>query len=186
MKGFWIAVLGMVLAAGAPATAKMKKSGFGDMNQHLVVTPMGGLVFPTGDFSNVANMGFSTGAGLEYFVAPRVALAANFGYQRFGKDSLVGDNPNFFFIGGGVRGFLVDDAKFNPYGRVAGGLYQGNSKSNAGVNFGVGGLCRANAKVGIFAEGSIHFVFVGGGGASTTLTFFGLSGGLSLTIPTGK
>ncbi len=186
MKRFLILVLTMVLAASISASAKAKPSGFGGMNRMLVFTPMGGLVLPTGDFSNGADIGFTTGGNLEYFVAPRVALTFNLNWQSFGNPSLIGDGADFFFIGAGARGFLMDDATLNPFARVAGGLYQGNSESNAGINFGGGFLYRTSEKLGIFGEGSINFVFGQGSGASTTATFFGLTGGLSITIPTGK
>ena len=157
----------------------------------LVFTPTGGLVIPTGDFSNGTNgadIGFTTGGNLEYFVAPRVALTAGFNWQSFGNPSLSGDGADFFFLGIGARGFAFDDAQINPFGRVAGGLYQGNSESNAGINFGGGILYRASEKLGIFGEGSLNFVFDfdQGSGTSTTATFFGITGGLSITIPTGN
>jgi hypothetical protein len=165
----------------------MKPSGFGDMNQSLVLTPMGGLVIPTGDFDDAADMGFTTGANLEYFVAPRVALSANFNWQSFGNPFPTGDGADFFFIGAGARGFMSDDAALNPFGRVAGGLYQGNSEANAGVNFGAGLWYRASENIGIFGEGSLNFVFGQSTGfTSSTATFFGLTGGVAITIPTGK
>ncbi len=187
MKKFLLTVFGLVLVFSAVAFAKPKPSGFGSMDQKLVVTPMAGLAFPTGDFGDAADMGFLIGGGLEYFVHPRAALSFNLGYHTFGNPAPAGDNPDFFLVGAGVRGFLYDDAKFNPYGRVAGGLYQGNSESNTGVNFGAGGLYRMSSNLGLFAEGNIHFVFdVGTGSFSNTANFLGLTGGLALTIPTGK
>jgi len=186
MKRFLILVLAMVLAASISASAKVKPSGFGGMNGMLVFTPTGGLVIPTGDFSNGADIGFTIGGNLEYFVAPRVALTGGFNWQSFGNPSPSGDGADFFFLGIGARGFAFDDAQVNPFGRIAGGLYQGNSESNAGINFGGGVLYRASEKLGIFGEGSLNFVFGQGSGASTTVTFFGITGGLSVTIPTGK
>jgi hypothetical protein len=156
------------------------------MDKALVVTPTAGLAFPMGDFGDAADMGFLVGANLEYFVNPRVALSGNLAYHSFGNPSTVGDGADFFLIGGGFRGLLFDDAKINPYGRVAGGLYQGNDESNVGLNFGVGGLCRSSKTLGFFAEGSLHFIFGQGSGASETANFFGLTGGLVLTIPSGK
>ena len=188
MRRFALTVLAMLLISAVTASAKPKPSGFGTMDKTLVVTPTGGLAFPTGDFGDAADMGFLVGANLEYFVHPRAALSANVGYQRFGQPFTVpGDNPSFLFIGGGVRRFLFDDAKVNPFGRVAGGLYQGNSESNVGLNFGVGGLLRSTKTLGFFAEGSLHFVFdVSSGATSFTANFFGLTGGVVLTIPSGK
>lgn len=188
MRKILLTVLALVLVLTVSAAAKQKPSGFGTMDKTLVFTPTVGLTFPSGDFHNVANMGFLVGSNLEYFVAPRVAISFNFNYERFGKpDSVRGDNRNFFFIGGGARGFLFDDAKVNPFGRVAGGLYQGNNQSNVGINFGAGALYRATKNVGVFGEGAIHFVFNYGSGLNThTATFFGVNGGLSLAIPTGK
>jgi len=187
MRRLALTVLAMLLVLAVSASAKPKPSGFGTMEKALVVTPTGGLVFPTGDFGDDADMGFLVGANLEYFVHPRAALSANVAYQRFGNPLPAGDSPDFFFIGGGARGFLFDDAKVNPYGRVAGGLYQGNDESNAGVNFGLGGLLRSTKTLGFFAEGSIHFVFdIESGATSFTASYLGLTGGLVLTIPTGK
>lgn len=187
MRKLALTVLAAVLLLAVGASAKPKPSGFGTMDKALVFTPTGGLVFPTGDFGDAADMGFLVGGNLEYFVYPQVALSLNADYQRFGNPFSTGDNADFFFIGGGARGLLFDDAKINPYGRVAGGLYQGNSESNVGLNFGVGGLYRSSKTLGFFAEGSMHFVFDVGAGANTfTANYFGLTGGLVLTIPTGK
>lgn len=187
MKRIALTVLAVLLVLAATASAKPKPSGFGTLDKALVVTPTAGLVFPMGDFGNAADMGFLVGANLEYFVNPRVAFSGNVDYQRFGNPFPIGDSPNFFFIGGGFRGLLFEDAKLNPYGRVAGGLYQGNSESNVGLNLGVGGLYRSSKTLGFFAEGSLHFVFGQGAGANSfTANFLGLTGGLVLTIPTGK
>ncbi len=187
MKRIALTVLAVFLLAAATGFAKPKPSGFGTLDKTLVVTPTGGLLFPTGDFDDVADMGFLVGANLEYFVVPRVSLSLNADYHRFGNPFSTGDSPDFFFIGGGVRGLLFDDAKINPYGRAAGGLYQGNDESNVGLNLGVGGLYRSSKTLGFFAEGALHFVFgVGGGTASSTANFLGFTGGLVLSIPSGK
>lgn len=186
MRRFALTVLAMILVLVVSASAKPKPSGFGTLDKTLVVTPTGGLGFPMGDFADAADMGFLVGGNLEYFVNPRAALSLNLGYHAFGSEVSGGDGPDFFLIGGGARGLLFDDAKINPYGRVAGGLYQGNSESNVGFNFGVGGLYRSSKTLGFFAEGGLHFVFGVGSGVSTTANFLGFTGGLVLTIPTGK
>ncbi|MCI0331142.1 MAG: hypothetical protein L0196_09420 [candidate division Zixibacteria bacterium] len=186
MRRFALTVFAMLLVWAVSASAKPRPSGFGTLDKTLVVTPMGGLVFPTGDFGDAADMGFLVGSNLEYFVHPRGALSVNLGFHSFGSDVSGVDGPDFFLIGGGARGFLYDDAKINPYGRVAGGLYQGNDESNVGINFGVGGLYRSTKSLGFFAEGGLHFVFGVGTGASETANFFGFTGGLVLSIPSGK
>ncbi|HLG93952.1 MAG TPA: hypothetical protein VI546_03860, partial [candidate division Zixibacteria bacterium] len=180
-----LAVLVLLLAAAA-GFAKPKPSGFGTLDKALVVTPMGGLVFPMGDFSNGADMGFMVGGNLEYFINPRVALSGNLAYHSFGAPSGAPDGADFFLIGGGFRGLLFDDAKINPYGRAAAGLYQGNDESNVGINFGGGVLIRSTKTLGFFAEGALHFVFGVGSGVSETANFFGATGGVVLTIPSGK
>jgi len=188
MRRIVLTVLAMFLVLAATAFAKPKPSGFGTMDKALVVTPTAGLAFPMGDFGDQADMGFLVGGNLEYFVNPRVALSGNLAFHSFGDPSTSPpDGTDFFLIGGGARGLLFDDAKINPYGRVAGGLYQGNSESNVGLNFGVGGLYRSSKTLGFFAEGSLHFVFGQGAGANSfTANFLGLTGGLVLTIPSGK
>lgn len=186
MRKFLLTVLAVLLVFAALATARPRPSGFGTLDKTLVVTPTGGLLFPTGDFDNGADMGFLAGGNLEYFVNPRAALSLNVAYHSFGAPTGVPDGADFFMIGGGARGLLFDDAKINPYGRVAGGLYQGNDESNVGVNFGAGALIRSSKTLGFFAEGALHFVFGVGTGASTTVNFLGFTGGLVLTIPTGN
>ena len=187
MRKIALTVLAVLLVSAGIAVAQPKPSGFGTMDKSLVVTPTGGLVFPTGDFGDAADMGFTVGANMEYFVDPRFALSMNVSYQQFGNPSTTGDNPDFFFFGGGARGLLFEDAKINPYGRAAGGLYQGNDESNVGVNFGGGALIRSSKTLGFFAEASMHFVFgVGAGAGSFTANYFGLTGGVVLTIPSGK
>ncbi|MGH8004517.1 MAG: hypothetical protein ACRECJ_07325 [Limisphaerales bacterium] len=186
MKRIALTVLAVLLAAVATGFAKPKPSGFGTLDKTLVVTPSGGLGFPMGKFGDNADMGFLVGGNLEYFVAPQAALSLNLGFHSFGSEGSSVDGPDFFLIGGGVRGLLFDDAKINPYGRAAAGLYQGNDESNVGINFGGGALIRSTKTLGFFAEGSLHFIFGQGSGASETANFFGLTGGLVLSIPSGK
>lgn len=179
----------MVLFASGFAFAQPRPSGFGDMSQALVFTPGAGLVFPVGDFNDRNDLGFSTGAGLEYFVSPRLALLFNYSYLSFSDPAPPGPavpGENFHFLGLGARGFLFKDARLNPYLRAAGGLYQGETRSKSGVNFGPGVLYRISKNVGLFAEGNAHFVFDYGSGVSSTANFLGVSAGLSFTIPTGK
>jgi hypothetical protein len=186
MRKFLLTVLAVLLVFAALATAKPRPSGFGTLDKTLVVTPSAGLGFPMGDFADAADMGFLVGGNMEYFVHPRAALSLNLGYHSFGSDVSGADGPDFFLIGGGARGLLYEDAKINPYGRVAGGLYQGNDESNVGINFGGGALIRSNKRLGFFAEGALHFVFGVGAGASTTVNFLAFTGGLFLTIPSGN
>lgn len=184
---FLVLVLFFSVAAGF---AQPKESGFGDMNHSLVLTPATGLVFPVGDFNDRNDLGFAVGSGLEYFVSPRVALLLNYSYLSFSDPdppapSVPGEN--FHFLGVGGRGFLFKDTRLNPYLRAAGGLYQATGSSKAGVNAGPGLLYRVSKNVGLFAEGSAHFVFdYGSGVSSSTANFLGVSAGLALTIPTGK
>ncbi|MCI0406841.1 MAG: hypothetical protein L0Z48_03350 [candidate division Zixibacteria bacterium] len=185
MKRIGLTVLAVLLTL-ATGFAKPKPSGFGTLDKTLVFTPTGGLVFPMGDFGDGADMGFMVGGNIEYFVHPQVALSGNLAYHSFGAPTGVPDGADFFLIGGGVRGLLFDDAKINPYGRAAAGLYQGDDESNVGLNFGGGVLIRSSKTLGFFAEGALHFVFGQGSGASTTVNFFGVTGGLVVTIPTGN
>lgn len=181
---FLVLVLFFSVAAGF---AQPKESGFGDMNHSLVLTPGAGLLFPTGDFDDQNDLGFSAGSGLEYFVSPRLALLLNYSYLSFSDPAPAVSGEGFHFLGLGGRGFLFKDARLNPYLRVAGGLYQASGGSKAGVNGGPGVLYRISRNVGLFAEGNAHFVFDYGSGASaSTANFLGVSAGLALTIPTGK
>jgi hypothetical protein len=186
MKRIALTVLAALLIFAVAASAKPRPSGFGTLDQTLVFTPSAGLGFPMGDFGDGADMGFLVGGNLEYFVHPRGALSLNLGYHTFGSEVSGVDGPDFFLIGGGARGLLYEDAKINPYGRVGAGLYQGNDESNVGINFGGGALIRSTKTLGFFAEGGLHFIFGVGTGASTTVNFLSLTGGLVLTIPTGK
>lgn len=186
MKRFLL-VLGVFLLAIPTLFAAPKASGFGDMNHSLVLTPGAGLVFPAGDFNDANDLGFSVGAGLEYFVSPRVALSFRYDYLSFSDPGLSAAGENFHFIGAGARGFLYKDARLNPYLKAAGGLYQGNSRSSAGASAGPGLLYRVSKNVGLFAEGNAHFVFdYGVSFASATANFLEAKAGLFLTLPTGK
>ncbi len=177
----------VLLVSAAAAFAQPAPSGFGDMNQALVLTPGAGLLFPVGDFNQQNDLGFSVGSGLEYFVSPRLALLANYSYLSFGDPSPTASGESFHFLGLGARGLLFKDARLNPYFRAAGGLYQASGGSKAGVNGGPGIWYRVSKGVGLWAEGNAHFVFdYGSGISSSTANFLGVSAGLAFTIPTGK
>jgi|GEM_PF-1089107 len=191
MRKLALTVLAAVLVLTVSGFAQPGPSGFGDMNHSLVFTPQGGLLFPAGDFSDRNDMGFSLGGGLEYFISPQVSLGANVSYLDFSDQTPPGPGPfsqgaNFYFLGATARGFLFHDTRLNPYVRAAGGLYEGDGLSSAGIHFGPGLLYRVSEKVGLFTEGTVHFVFESRQAVSSTANFFGLTAGLSLTIPTGS
>ena len=187
MRRIIFSVLGSFAVLAASVSAQPAPSGFGDMNQSLVFSPGAGLVFPVGDFDDANDMGYSVGAGLEYFVSPRIALSGNYAYFNFSDPNPGIDGENFHFLGLGARGLLFRDVRVNPYVRLAGGLYQASGASKAGINGGPGILYRATKNVGLWVEGNAHFVFDYGGGVnSNTANFLGVSAGLALTIPTGK
>ncbi len=189
MKRFLL-VLGVSLLTFSTVLAAPKASGFGDMNHTLILTPGAGLLFPAGDFNDANDLGFSVGAGLEYFVSPRVALSVCYDYLPFSDPGLPAppaSGESFHFIGAGARGLLYKDARLNPYLKAAGGLYQGGSRASAGINAGPGLFYRASKNVGLYAEGKAHFVFdYGTSFASATANFLEAKAGLFLTIPTGK
>ncbi|MCI0331143.1 MAG: OmpA family protein [candidate division Zixibacteria bacterium] len=182
-------LLMVLLVSAAAALPQPAPSGFGDMNQTLVFTPGAGLLFPVGDFDDANDLGFTVGSGLEYFVSPRLSLLLNYSYLSFSDPAAPAPSvpgESFHFLGLGGRGLLFHDARLNPYLRAAGGLYQAASGSKAGANGGPGVLYRISQNVGLFAEGSAHFVFDYGSGASSTANFLGISAGLALTFPTGN
>lgn len=185
-----LVILAVSLMFASATFAQPAPSGFGDLNHTLVFTPGVGLLFPLGTFNDRNDLGVGVGAGLEYFVSPRLGLSLNYAYLTFSNPSPPApavSGENFHFLGMGARGLLFKDARFNSYLRATGGLYQASGGSKAGFAAGPGILYRASRNLGLFAEGSAHFVFDYGSGFSAyTAKFLGVSAGLVLTIPTGK
>jgi len=56
------------------------------------VTPYAGVAVPTGDFADLADTGFHTGAQFELDVGPRWSVVLDGFWSRFGTDVFIGDS----------------------------------------------------------------------------------------------
>lgn len=80
----------------------------------------GGLLFPTGDFADVAKMGFGANVGGKYMLNEKMAVGANIGYFMMGEEldgvkiSIMPITGNFtyFFGGEGFKPYVGADLGF--------------------------------------------------------------------------
>jgi opacity protein-like surface antigen len=112
-KALAVAMVGLGLAAGAESAHAQTLIPFS-------VEARGGAAFPTGDFADGVNTGWTVGADATLSVLPVLSLYGGYEYQRYGADSDPGTEGSvtnsMIRVGGKVGVPIVSMATgFSPY-----------------------------------------------------------------------
>lgn len=169
-----------------------------DLDHSFISSLSAGLLFPTGNFSDLYKTGFSLGLSVGYLFNPNIGARLNVGY---GSNSYT---SNYSYITGGtlhqipVKGDLLygafNNSQFYPYGIFSLGEYFFNysdyivdgvnesipSESGFGVSIGGGVGYKLSPLFSVFAETQFNKVFTTG----NSTNFVTLNAGISYKFAT--
>ena len=160
----FLATAAIALVAGIPATAQAQTPP-----SPVTLVVLGGAAMPMGDLDDIANMGFTIGAGAEFGMSMLpFGLRAELGYTRFGEvsqslgDFSVAVRPNNLSVTlNAVASPTVPAATIRPY--FIGGVGFYNSKVDGDYSDGGVDISGSADKAGFGLNGGagVRFQFVG-------------------------
>lgn len=145
----------------------------------ILLGPSAQVAVPTGDFGDVAKVGFGFGAIGDYLVTDNVGIGADIIYNFFGSKitdaeaeaaGVSIDGPKVLQIGGHAKMFFSPEAETNPFAFIGLGIYSvkqtvsafgfsaSASSSEFGFNGGGGAQFRAGEKMRVAAQGQVHII----------------------------
>jgi len=198
-KAMFIVLVG-ALAFASVAGAQTSLQGRGE------VSVGGGASFPFGDFKDLAETGYLVTPRLGYYIAPTVALGAEYGYFKHGADqalidlleSLAGRNVEAEFQLHQVTGYvkiLLTPKPIAPYLRLHAGLYHldatievqdlgsdTTTEDKFGFGGGLGIQFRGDGSVGGFVDAIYHAILM----EDSTRGLLGVQAGVIFFIGNGS
>ena len=166
MNRFFRAVA-TLLAAGIPVAVHAQTPA--TPASPVTLTLMGGAAMPMGDLDDIADMGFTLGAGAEFGVsALPFGMRAELGYTRFGEfrvttpdGTLAARSSNLAVTLNAVFGPTVPAAQIRPYFIAGVGFYNATIDASAsGSGFDISGS-ESKGGVGLNGGAGVRFQFVG-------------------------
>ncbi len=147
----------------------------------FILTPSAGPAFPTGNFANLAEMGYGFGLEGSYAINERVQAGVSFKHYRFGANAAGFSIPGLDFTMTPITAsiaFSPATAGIQPYIGLSGGVYNVRvntflsiSRSYFGLAPTVGVRYPINSQIAIHANAEYHTVFVNESIPFTELAF---------------
>jgi hypothetical protein len=162
------------------------------------VTPMGGLMFPIGDFSNNFEISAKTGMDITYRVNREVGIYGNVSYNMLSAKTTEGPSasylsytagPRYYFTNPKLKSTLFVEAGIGGYtftqdayqqtveGVTTNFPEQGDTR--VGFNAGVGGDVFLSDHLSLMMKAKYNTI-LGSGDDNTTRSFLGVDGGLNI------